>query len=163
MKKLFYFGSMLFFAALTYSCATDDKAILEPYTTIELDGYKYKTDLVATFQGQVGEEVTLGLGVYDKFDIYGVDFGDGKIVADTVCGENGGLKGDDGLTKPGTAHTSATTFKGTVAGDGIVKVYGKSDIWYLTISGKLMISPSWQMSSRSAFRVPVLRRLPCPH
>ena len=88
MKKLFYFGSMLFFAALTYSCATDDKAILEPYTTIELDGYKYKTDLVATFQGQVGEEVTLGLGVYDKFDIYGVDFGDGKIVADTVCGED---------------------------------------------------------------------------
>ena len=138
MKKLFYFGSMLIFAALTYSCATDDKAILEPYTTIELDGYKYKTDLVATFQGQVDEEVTLGLGVYDKFDIYGVDFGDGKIVADTVCGENGGLKGDDGLTKPGTAHTSATTFKGTVAGDGIVKVYGKSDIWYLTISGKLM-------------------------
>jgi hypothetical protein len=120
------------------SCASDDKAITEPYTTVTLDGYKYKTDLVATFKGQVGEEVTLGLGVYDPFDIYGVDFGDGIIVADSVCGENGGLKGEDGLTKPGTTHTSATTFKGTIAGDGVVKVYGKSDIWYLTISGNLM-------------------------
>jgi hypothetical protein len=120
------------------SCASDDKAITEPYTTVTLDGYKYKTDLVATFKGQVGQEVTLGLGVYDPFDIYGVDFGDGIIVADSVCGENGGLKGEDGLTKPGTTHTSATTFKGTIAGDGVVKVYGKSDIWYLTISGNLM-------------------------
>jgi len=138
MKKLFYFGAMLLFAAMTYSCASNDKAITEPYTTIELDGHKYKTDLVATFQGQVGDEVTLGLGVYDNFDIYGVDFGDGNIVADTVCSENGGLKGEDGLTKPGTTHTSATQFKGTIAGDGIVKVYGKSDIWYLNISGNLL-------------------------
>ncbi len=129
---------MLLFAAMTYSCASNDKAITEPYTTIELDGHKYKTDLVATFQGQVGDEVTLGLGVYDNFDIYGVDFGDGNIVADTVCSENGGLKGEDGLTKPGTTHTSATQFKGTIAGDGIVKVYGKSDIWYLNISGNLL-------------------------
>ena len=129
---------MLFCATMACSCASDDKAITEPYTTVTLDGYKYKTDLVATFKGQVGQEVTLGLGVYDPFDIYGVDFGDGIIVADSVCGENGGLKGEDGLTKPGTTHTSATTFKGTIAGDGVVKVYGKSDIWYLTISGNLM-------------------------
>lgn len=129
---------MLFCVTMACSCASDDKAITEPYTTVTLDGYKYKTDLVATFKGQVGEEVTLGLGVYDPFDIYGVDFGDGIIVADSVCGENGGLKGEDGLTKPGTTHTSATTFKGTIAGDGVVKVYGKSDIWYLTISGNLM-------------------------
>lgn len=138
MKNLSYFGIMLFCATMACSCASDDKAITEPYTTVTLDGYKYKTDLVATFKGQVGEEVTLGLGVYDPFDIYGVDFGDGIIVADSVCGENGGLKGEDGLTKPGTTHTSATTFKGTIAGDGVVKVYGKSDIWYLTISGNLM-------------------------
>ena len=138
MKNLSYFGIMLFCVTMACSCASDDKAITEPYTTVTLDGYKYKTDLVATFKGQVGEEVTLGLGVYDPFDIYGVDFGDGIIVADSVCGENGGLKGEDGLTKPGTTHTSATTFKGTIAGDGVVKVYGKSDIWYLTISGNLM-------------------------
>lgn len=138
MKKLSYFGIMLFCATMACSCASDDKAITEPYTTVVLDGYKYKTDLVATFKGQVGEEVTLGLGVYDPFDIYGVDFGDGIIVADTVCAENGGLKGEDGLTKPLTTHTSTTMFKGTIAGDGTVKVYGKSDIWYLTISGNLM-------------------------
>ena len=84
--------SMLLIATMTYSCATDDKAISEPYTTIELDGYKHKTDLIATFVGEVGAEVTLGLGVYDNFDIYGVDFGDGKIVADSVGNQNGGVK-----------------------------------------------------------------------
>ena len=129
---------MLLFATMTYSCASEDKAITEPYTTITLDGYKYKTDLIATFKGEVGAEVTLGLGVYDDFDIYGVDFGDGDIVADTVCNQNGGLKGEDGLSKVGTTHTRTTEFKGTVAGDGIVKVYGKSDIWCLSISGNLM-------------------------
>lgn len=138
MKSLSYFGAMLLFATMTYSCASEDKAITEPYTTITLDGYKYKTDLIATFQGEVGAEVTLGLGVYDDFDIYGVDFGDGDIVADTVCNQNGGLKGEDGLSKVGTTHTRTTEFKGTVAGDGIVKVYGKSDIWCLSISGNLM-------------------------
>ena len=138
MKKLSYFGGMLLFAAMTYSCASDDKAITEPYTTIQLNGYKYKTDLLATFQGQVGEEVSIGFGVYDNFDICGVDFGDGIIVTDSVGNQNGGIKGDDGKTKVGTTHTSTTTFKGTVARDGIVKVYGKSDIWYLNISGKLM-------------------------
>ena len=138
MKKLFYFGAMLLFAAMTYSCASEDKAITEPYTTVYLDGYKYKTDLLATFQGEVGAEVSIGLGVYDNFDICGVDFGDGNIVADSVGNQNGGIKGDDGLTKPGTTHTATTTFKGTIAGDGIVKVYGKSDIWYLNITGKLM-------------------------
>lgn len=129
---------MLFFAAMTFSCATDDKAITEPYTTITLNGYKYKTDLIATFQGQVGEEVTIGLGVYNNYDIYGVDFGDGEIKTDSVGNQNGGIKGDDGMTKAGTTHTRTTEFKGTVARDGIVKVYGKSDIWYLTISGNLM-------------------------
>jgi hypothetical protein len=137
MKKLSYFGAMLLFAAMTYSCSRIDKPV-DPSVIIELDGQKYQTDLVATFQGQVGEEVTLGLGVYDDFDIYGVDFGDGQIVADTVCNQNGGLKGEDGLSKPGTAHTRTTEFKGTIAGEGEVKVYGKSDIWYLTISGNLM-------------------------
>ena len=69
MKNLSYFGIMLFCVTMACSCASDDKAITEPYTTVTLDGYKYKTDLVATFKGQVGEEVTLGLGVYDPFDI----------------------------------------------------------------------------------------------
>ena len=31
---------MLLIAAMTYSCASDDKAITEPYTTITLDGHK---------------------------------------------------------------------------------------------------------------------------
>jgi hypothetical protein len=138
MKKLSYFAGLLLTAAMTYSCSTNDLPIVIPEYTVELDGTKYKVDQIATLQGEVGTEVTLGLGVYDNFDIYGVDFGDGVIVPDSVGNQNGGIKGEDGLTKPGTTHTATTTFTGTVAGDGIVKVYGKSDIWYLTISGKLL-------------------------
>ena len=138
MKKLFYFACVLLLATLTYSCTTNDKAISEPYTIVELDGHKYNTDLVATFVGEVGAEVTLGLGVYDNFDIFGVDFGDGKIVADSVGNQNGGVKDESGYTKPGTTHTRMTEFKGTIAGEGIVKVYGKSDIWCFSINGNLL-------------------------
>ena len=137
MKHLSYFGGLLLFAAVTYSCSRIDNPV-DPSVTIELDGQSYKADMVATFQGQVGEEVSLGLGVYDNFDIYGVDFGDGVIKADSVGNQNGGVKDEEGKTKDGTIHTRTTEFKGVVAGDGTVKVYGKSDIWYLTISGNLM-------------------------
>ena len=140
MKKFFYYASALLTVFMTYSCAMYDKPVDVPdsYTIVDENGNKYETDLVATFQGVAGSEVSLTLGVYDRFDIYGVDFGDGKILVDTVCAENGGLKGEDGLTLPGTLHTAATKFTGTVAGDGIIKVYGKSDIWYLIADGGAM-------------------------
>ena len=48
------------------------------------------------------------------------------------------MKGEDGKTKPGTTHTAATTFKGTVAGNGKIMVFGKSDIWYLIANGNVM-------------------------
>ena len=139
MKKILYFASMMLAVFMTYSCAYEDNPVLDgtAITIQDGNGNKYETGLVATFKGVVGEEVSLTLGVYDQFDIYGVDFGDGKIIVDTVCYQNGGLKGEDGLTKPGTTHTAATTFKGTVAGKGEVSVYGKSDIWYL-VANNLM-------------------------
>lgn len=56
-------------------------------------------------------------------------------MADTVCFENGGLKDENGLSRTDTQHTSATQFKGTVAGEGTITVYGKSDLWYLVASG----------------------------
>ena len=96
------------------------------------------SELILTLKGNVGNEVTLTLGVHDAFDIYSVDFGDGTLLTDTVCYQNGGLRGEDGLTKEGTTHTSATKFTGTVAGDGIIKIYGKSDIWYLVITDGVM-------------------------
>lgn len=91
------------------------------------------TEPILTLKGTVGEKVTLGLGVYDNFDIYSVDFGDGTLLTDTVCYQNGGLKGEDGKAKEGTTHTGITKFTGTVAGDGTIKVYGESDIWYLSL------------------------------
>lgn len=141
MKKLSIFAALLLVFGFT-SCTDIDNAtgndVDDGKMTITLDDVMYKVDLVGTFAGKVGQEVSLKLGVYDAYDIYGVDFGDGVIHSDTVCYQNGGLLGDDGMTKPGTKHTSATEFKGTVAGDGIVKVYGNSDVWYANLSGGLV-------------------------
>lgn len=143
MKKFFYFASLMLAVFMTTSCSdSQDNPVVPPTpekttTTITLDGVDYEAGVVATFKGEVGQEVNLTLGVYDDFDIYGVDFGDGNIVADTVCYQNGGLRDAEGMTKEGTNHKSATSFSGTVAGEGIITVYGvnKSDIWYLVCSG----------------------------
>ena len=134
-------------SAMMTSCGQKDNLLIpdgnddpeHPQKTIVvLDGKEYETELVATFTGEIGAEVTLTLGVYDPFDIYGVDFGDGVIVADTVCFENGGLKDEEGMTRTDTQHTSATKFTGTIAGDGTVKVYGNSDLWYVNLSGGIV-------------------------
>lgn len=143
MKKFFYYASALLAVFMTYSCMeVADNPVNGGETTPEkttvtiedANGNKYETEVIATFKGEVGSEVSLKLGVYDAFDIYGVDFGDGKIVVDTVCYQNGGLLGEDGKTKEGTTHKGTTEFKGTVAGDGTITVYGKSDVWYLNLS-----------------------------
>lgn len=138
MKKILYFASMMLAVFTVFSCTSieDNPAPPTPKkttTTITLDGVNYEADVVATFKGEVGQEVSLTLGVYDPFDIYGVDFGDGKIVADTVCYQNGGLKDENGMTVEW--RKSATTFSGTVAGEGAITVYGKSDVWYLIAAG----------------------------
>ena len=96
-------------------------------------------ELILTLQGKVGEEVSIKPGVYGEFDIFSVDFGDGVLVTDSVGHQNKGVCFDDGTEtwpqKEGTIHTGITEFKGTVAGDGTIKVYGKDDIWYLAVTG----------------------------
>lgn len=137
MKKLSILASVLLASgALMTSCDDKDNPVVEtPKTVIELDGQKYETEQVLTLAGQPGTEVSLTIGVYDRYDIYGVDFGDGVIVADTVCAENGGLRDEEGAEVAGTTHKTATVFAGTVAGEGTIKVYGKSDIWMLSVQG----------------------------
>jgi hypothetical protein len=143
MKKIFYFASMMLALFMTTSCSImNDNPVTPPTpekttTTITLDGTDYEADVVATFKGEIGQEVSLTLGVYDDFDIYGVDFGDGNILTDTVCYQNGGLRDAEGMTRTDTKHTKATVFTGTVAGEGNITVYGvnKSDIWYLNCYG----------------------------
>ena len=136
MKKILYFASMMLAVFTTYSCTSieDNPANGNiPVTIEDANGNKYETSLIATFTGEVGSEVSLTLGVYDPYDIYGVDFGDGKIVVDTVCYQNGGLKDENGMTVEW--RKSATTFTGTVAGNGTITVYGNSDLWYLIAAG----------------------------
>jgi hypothetical protein len=87
---------------------------------------------ILTLKGKVGEEVSLTFGVYETEDTYSVDFGDGNLQTNKVGINNAGPVQEDGTT------TTATVFKGTVAGDGTVKVYGKNDIWYFLVSGDAM-------------------------
>lgn len=88
-----------------------------------------------TMTAEAGSEVSITLGTYANEDVYAVDFGDGVLKVDSVGNENGGIKGEDGKTKVGTKYTSATKFSGTVTGDGTIKVYGTSPLWYLNCSG----------------------------
>ena len=95
MKKLSFFAALLLTLGFS-SCAEIDNAVSggnDGKMTITLNDVTYKVDLVGTFAGEVGQEVSLKLGVYDDYDIYGVDFGDGVIHSDTVCYQNGGLLG----------------------------------------------------------------------
>ena len=136
MKKFFYFASMMLAVFTTYSCTSIEDNPANGYIPViieDANGNKFETGAIATFTGEVGSEVSLTLGVYDPYDIYGVDFGDGKIVVDTVCYQNGGLKDENGMTVEW--RKSATTFKGTVAGKGNITVYGNSDVWYLVAAG----------------------------
>ena len=156
MKKIFYFASMMLALFMTTSCSImNDNPTSPPTpekttTTITLDGVDYEADVVATFKGEVGQEVSLTLGVYDAFDIYGVDFGDGVIITDSVGWQNGGVRDPEGYdptdptavpnAKEGTTHEGATVFTGTVAGEGDITIYSvnKSDIWYLNCSGNVI-------------------------
>ena len=152
MKKFFYYASALLAVFMTYSCmevadnsvpgGAEPNPLEKTTVTIEdANGNKYETDLIATLQGKLGSEVSLGLGVYAPYDIYGVDFGDGKIVVDTVGWHSGGVREGEGevpAEKPGTTHTGITKFTGTIAGEGTIKIYGKSDLWYLNLSGGIM-------------------------
>ena len=134
MKKFSFFAALLLTLGFT-ACTETDNPVQDGKQIITLDGKNYKADLVGTFTGEIGAEVSLGLGVYENFGIYGVDFGDGVIKTDSVGHENGGVIGDDGLTKEGTTHKGTTKFEGTISGDGIVKVYGIQKLWYIVCEG----------------------------
>lgn len=132
MKKILYFASALLAVFMTYACSSiEDNAAPTniPVTIEDADGVKHEAYLIAAFKGEVGTEVSLKLGVYQSEDMYFVDFGDGKMQAQKVGIDNKGPVREDGTT------STATEFKGTVAGDGIISIYGKNDLWYLVASG----------------------------
>ena len=87
---------------------------------------------ILTLKGAVGSEVSLTFGVYDTEDEFSVDFGDGKLQTAKVGLDNKGPVQEDGTTP------TATTFTGTVAGDGTITVYGNNDIWYYNTSGNVL-------------------------
>jgi hypothetical protein len=135
MKKILYFASLMLAVFMTYSCSSiedNPTSTNIPVTIEDADGVKHEVYQIATFKGEVDTEVSLKLGVYESEDMYFVDFGDGKMLAQKVGIDNKGPVREDGSTP------TATEFKGTVAGDGIITVYGKNDLWYLNASGNAM-------------------------
>lgn len=118
---------------VNYSCSEVDNSASPTVGVFQHDGKDYLANVVGTFKAEPGAEVTLTLGVYDAFDVFGVDFGDGVLQTDTVCYQNGGLLDENGYTVEW--RKSATKFTGTVAGDGIITIYGNSDLWYVNVSG----------------------------
>jgi len=98
----------------------------------KIDGSEASSAPILTLTAPVGNEVSLTFGVYDTEDEYSVDFGDGTLQTAKVGVNNAGP------VDPETGQTTgATVFKGTVAGDGTIKVYGKNDVWYLNASGAM--------------------------
>lgn len=108
-------------AGIFASCSIDDNAIdFKEDTVIEHEGTQYTVGVVATLIGTPGQEVSVTAGTYADYDIYGVDFGDGEIITDSVFKTN----------------TKLTTFTSTVKGEGLITVYGNSSVWYLGLSGQ---------------------------
>ena len=139
MKKIFVFASMMLVLFTISSCKVDDNPVVpeddpagNETVSYSVDGVNYEAGVAAIFNAEVGQELSLTLGVYDAEDAYAVDFGDGNLVAQKVGVNNAGPVKEDGNTG------SATVFTGTVAGKGIVTVYGKNDIWYLIALGNAM-------------------------
>jgi hypothetical protein len=105
---------------------TAPEALGDPRWTITYTAAAPKP--ILTFKAPVGEEVSIKFGVWETEDTYSVDFGDGELQTAKVGIDNKGPVQEDGSTP------SATEFKGTVAGDGTIKVYGNNDVWYLYAS-----------------------------
>lgn len=121
MKKFSFFASLMLAAGIFASCSIDDNAIdFKEDTVIEHEGTQYTVGVVATLIGTPGQEVSVTAGTYADYDIYGVDFGDGEIITDSVFKTN----------------TKLTTFTSTVKGEGLITVYGNSSVWYLGLSGQ---------------------------
>lgn len=159
---------------MNYSCSSaednpvngGDPTPAEKTVMIEDDsGNKYEAGLVATFKGEIGQEVSISFGVYDSEDYYAIDFGDGKLQTKKVGIEKAGPVQEDG-SKP-----VATQFTGTIAGNGTIEVYGKNDIYYLVATGnvvptsfdqeklKNMVDASFSGANVESIELPALEKL----
>ena len=115
---------------IKFNVAADNNASWLSFKNVK---FEKKPELILTLKAPVGEETTLTFGVYDAEDTFTVDFGGENNVQTAKVGiDNKGPVKEDGTTG------SATQFKGTVGGDGTIKVYGLKDIWYLITTNGAM-------------------------
>ena len=118
MKKLSIIVAMALAAVINYSCGEYDNAVNSSKTVfVDENGNKYETDLVATFLAAPGSEVTLGVCVADETDHFVATSG--------------------GYQSPVTELNNAkrTDINVTTGDDGIIKLYGNSDIKQIYIAG----------------------------
>ena len=131
MKKLSIFAALLLMMGFV-SCVENDNPVIDQ-KTVNYDGENYSVDLIATFEAELGTEVGLTLGSWNEDgDVIGIDFGDGKLQSLKI-----GYKSQTIPDEEGTTHNAVET-KGTVSGDGIVKLYGHYDIAFATLSGGVL-------------------------
>ena len=102
------------------------------YSIAVTEGEQEAPEPILTFTAPVGSEVSMTFGVHGTEDTFSVDFGDGQLQTEKIGIDNKGPVKEDGTTG------SATTFTGTVAGDGTIKVYGTNDVWYFIGMGGVM-------------------------
>lgn len=132
MKKLSFIAATLLMMLGFVSCIENDNPAVNKKTVV-YDGVKYEVDLCATFEAPQGTEVSFTLGSWsENGDVCGIDFGDGNIQAIKIGFQNQGPLKEDGT--PG----QLVAYKGKVAGDGIVKIYGHDDFWYANITGGVL-------------------------
>ena len=126
MKKLSLFVAMALAAAVNYSCGEYDNAVENSKIVfVDENGDSHEADLVASLQGTPGAEMEFSFSTFED-DYCAIVTGDYQTPATEV-------KANDDV-KNSTAK-KRTQFKFTVGDDGLVKVYGKSNIKTLYIGG----------------------------
>jgi hypothetical protein len=120
-----------------YSCGEVDNPVEKvDKATINVDGKDVEVGLVASLLGAPGEEVTITLGSYSENDeTYAVNFGDGFS---EDCIKKVGYQNMGPVDPENGGRVSATTFTGTVGNEGVVKIYGNSNLWLLGLMGNII-------------------------
>lgn len=118
MKKLSFIVAMALAVVANYSCGEYDNSVdYSGKTTItDANGNPYKVGPVATLKANAGDQVTVGIQVYDGEDYYALKSGENIVTAQVNDQE------------------VVTLSPITVADDGVIEVLGNNNIHTLTLN-----------------------------
>ena len=118
MKKLSFIVAMALAVVANYSCGEYDNSVeYSGKTTItDANGNPYQVGPVATLKANAGDQVTVGIQVYDGEDYYALKSGENIVTAQVNDQE------------------VVTLSPITVADDGVIEVLGNNNIHTLTLN-----------------------------